>query len=110
MFISRTMMAVLFTIAIASSFLVVSGFVGSVFAAKMADNTVTNTMVQPRTTENIDPLNSQSAYIADSIGDTPNTDATFAKDLKKLLKCESSDAADGDLTLAEVKGCYSQVF
>jgi hypothetical protein len=107
MFTNRTITAALFTIAMASSFIVVSDFIGSASAAKkVTDNTVTNTMVQPRTKENTDPLNSQSAYIADSIGDT----ATFAKDLKKLSKCESSAAADGDLTLAEVKGCYSQVF
>lgn len=62
MSISKTIMPVLFTFAIASSFFVLTGFVDSAFAAKkVADNnTVTNTMVQPRTTENTDPLKSQS--------------------------------------------------
>jgi hypothetical protein len=27
-----------------------------------------------------------------------------------LSKCQAGAAADGDLTLAEVKDCYSQVF
>jgi hypothetical protein len=108
MSISKTIMPVLFTFAIASSFFVLTGFVDSAFAAKkVADNnTVTNTMVQPRTTENTDPLKSQSAYVGDSTGDT----AAFAKDLKKFSKCLTGVAADGDLTLTEVTDCYHQVF
>jgi hypothetical protein len=31
-------------------------------------------------------------------------------DLKKLSKCESGAAEDGELTIAEVHNCYNQVF
>jgi hypothetical protein len=110
--ISKTIMSVLFSFVMASSFLVLTGFVGYTFAAKKVadDNTVTNTIVQPHTKENTDPLNSQSAYVGDSSVNTPNTDITFAKDLKKFSKCLTSVAADGDLSLIEVTDCYHQVF
>ncbi len=67
---------------------------------------ITSSMVQPHTTENTNPLNSQNAYIDDSTRDT----ATFAKDLKKFSKCLTGVAADGDLSLIEVTECYHQVF
>jgi hypothetical protein len=108
MFVHRIIMPVLFIIVITSSFVVISGFAGAAFAAKKVanDNTVSNTMVQPHTTENTNPLNSQNAYVDDSTRDT----ATFAKDLKKFSKCLTGVAEDGDLSLIEVTECYHQVF
>jgi NAD/NADP transhydrogenase alpha subunit len=108
MFVHRIIMPVLFTIVITSSFVVISGFAGAAFAAKKVANysAVSNTMVQPHTTENTNSLNSQNAYVDDSTRDTAN----FAKDLKKFSKCLTGVAADGDLSLIEVTECYHQVF
>ncbi|MFL6506566.1 MAG: hypothetical protein ACJ704_01315 [Nitrososphaeraceae archaeon] len=88
MFTNRTTAALL-AIAIASSLIVASGFVGSAFAAKKGQK------------PNDDTYNSSG-----SIGDTSGLSA---KELKKLSKCQSDAAADGDLTLGEVKDCYGQV-
>ena len=52
----------------------------------------------------------QSANPDDSTGVSSETSSVPAKDLKKLSKCESSAATDGDLTLEEVNACYSHVF
>ena len=108
MLVHRVIMPVVFTVVITSSFVVITGFVGAAIAAKKVanDNAVSNTMVQPHTTENTNPLNSQNAYVDDSTMDT----ATFAKDLKKFSKCLTGVAADGDLSLIEVTECYHQVF
>jgi hypothetical protein len=101
MFTNRTT-AALFAIAIASSLIVVSGFVGSAFAAtKKVTNQNEDKSSSPK---------SQSANAGDSGGATGDTSGISAKDLKSLSKCQSGAAADGDLTLSEVTDCYSQVF
>jgi hypothetical protein len=108
MFTIRTT-AALFTIAIASSLLVVSGgFLGSVLAAAKK---VTNEDSAFKTLSN-DKTNSQfqTADAGDSSGSTGDTSGVSAKDLKSLSKCESNAAADGDLTSAEAADCYHQVF
>jgi hypothetical protein len=108
MFTIRTT-AALFTIAIASSLLVVSGgFLGSVLAAAKK---VTNEDSAFKTLSN-DKTNSQfqTADAGDSPGSTGDTSGVSAKDLKSLSKCESNAAADGDLTSAEAADCYHQVF
>jgi hypothetical protein len=118
MLTNRTKMA-LFAIAISSSIIVVSSLVvSSAFAAtgKMSSQ---------------DPLSSLSSYLSfpitvgghksssptsegantdDSSAASAGTSSVNAKDLKKLSKCESSAATDGDLTISEVNGCYSHVF
>ena len=53
---------------------------------------------------------SQGANTDDSSAASAGTSSVNAKDLKKLSKCESSAATDGDLTISEVNGCYSHVF
>jgi hypothetical protein len=110
MFTKRTT-AALFTIAIASSLLVVSGgFVGSTIAAakKVTNENKDNAF---KTLSN-DKTNSQfqTADAGDSNESTGDTSSVSAKDLKSLSKCESNAAADGDLTSAEVADCYRQVF
>ena len=112
MFTNRTT-AALFVIAIASSLIVVSGggFVGSALAkkAKQADESGTAPMVALGEEKSSSPK-SQSADTGGSSGTTGDTGGVSAKDLKSLSKCQSSAAADGDLTQAEVADCYSQVF
>jgi hypothetical protein len=110
MFTKRTT-AALFTIAIASSLLVVNGgFVGSTIAAAKK---VTNENKDDafKTLAN-DRSNSQfqTTDAGDSNGSTGDTSSVSAKDLKSLSKCESDAAADGDLTSAEAADCYRQVF
>jgi hypothetical protein len=110
MFSKRTIMAVLFAIAMASSLVVASGFIGSAFAAKKgrekADGTYT-TMSDGKDKlsgpmPQVDNLGNSGASPQDSSG-------VSASDLKKLSNCESGAAEDGDLTLAELKDCYSQM-
>ena len=127
-------MVALFTIAIASSLIAVSGFVGSAYAAKKKDNAMKSESndneygTVPTVSLNKDKKGSDKT--ADSLpavlrSDDPKSKSTkadgpsaatgdttgiSAKDLKSLSKCQSGAAADGDLTLAEVKDCYSQVF
>jgi hypothetical protein len=112
MFTKRTTVA-LFAIAIASSLIVVSGggFVGSALAkkAKQADEYGTTPQVALGKEKSSSPK-SDSTNAGDSGGSTGDTNGISAKDLKSLSKCQSSAAADGDLTQAEVTDCYRQVF
>jgi cytoskeletal protein RodZ len=135
MFTNRTIMVALFTIAIASSLIAVSGFVGSAYAAtkkeKVKENneneygtvpTVSlgkdnkgddNTDKLPAVLRSGDSSDDQKSKSTNADGPsavTGDTTSISAKDLKSLSKCQSGAAADGDLTLAEVKDCYSQVF
>ena len=110
MFTKRTT-AALFTIAIASSLLVVSGgYVGFTLAAakKVTNENKDNAF---KTLSN-DKTNSQfqTTDDGDSSGSTGDTSGVSAKDLKDLSKCESIAAADGDLTSAEAADCYHKVF
>jgi hypothetical protein len=124
---NRTIMAALFTIAIASSLVAVSGFVGSAYAAKREVNSGTvptlsldkedkkkdNQSDLPavlRPESKSDPQKTPSADAGDSSGPREDTSGVSAKALKSLSKCQSRAAADGDLTLAEVKDCYNQGF
>jgi hypothetical protein len=111
MFTKRTT-AALFAIAIASSLIVASGgFVGSVFAAKKVsqkpDDDTYRTLSAGQ--DKSDSPKSQSANAGDLSGAIGDTSGLSSKQLKKLSKCQSDAAADGDLTLGEVKECYSQV-
>ena len=127
MFNSKTIMAALFTIAIASSLVAVSGFVGFAYAAKKEANSGTvptlslskedkkkdsqsdlPAVLRPETKS--DPQKTPSASADDSSGSAGDSSGVSAKALKGLSKCQSHAAADGDLTLAEVKDCYSETF
>ncbi|MFL6432389.1 MAG: hypothetical protein ACJ71O_01485 [Nitrososphaeraceae archaeon] len=111
MFTKRTM-AALFTIAIASSLIVVSGgFVGSAFAKKASSTSSTDEDKSslPAVLRDDSPK-SKSTNADDSSGSTGDISGISVKDLKSLSKCQSGAAEDGDLTQAEVTDCYSQVF
>ena len=133
MFTNRTIMVALFTIAIASSLIAVSGFVGSAYAAKNGKITKNDanqygtvptvaTGKDNKGDNNSDKLpavlrsggsgdqKSKSTNADGPSAATGDTSSISAKDLKSLSKCQSGAAADGDLTLGEVKDCYSQVF
>jgi len=129
MFTNRTIMVALVTIAIASSLIAVSGFVGSAYAAKkIAKEDVKNSNKNeygtvPTVSLGTDKKGSDSlpavlrhddqkskSTNADGPSATGGSTGVSAKVLKSLSKCQSGAAADGDLTLAEVKDCYSQVF
>lgn len=128
-------MVALFTIAIASSLIAVSGFVGSAYAAtkkeKVKENNENEYGTVPtvslgkdnkgddstdklpavlRSEDSSDDQKSKSTNADGPSAVTGDTTSISAKDLKSLSKCQSGAAADGDLTLAEVKDCYSQVF
>jgi hypothetical protein len=119
MFTKRTTTA-LFTIAIASSLIVASGFVGFAFAAKkisrIPDDYAYRTLSDSQDKSSLpavlrdDSPKSQSANAGGSSGATGDGIGVSAKDLQKLFKCQSGAAEDGDLTLAEVNDCYTQVF
>ncbi|HYY50618.1 MAG TPA: hypothetical protein VE643_07080 [Nitrososphaeraceae archaeon] len=133
MFTNRTIMVALFTIAIAASLIAVSGFVGSAYAAKKKDNAMKSESndneygTVPAVSLNKDKkgsdktdslpavLRSDDQKSKSTKADGPSaatggSTGVSAKVLKSLSKCQSGAAADGDLTLAEVKDCYSQVF
>jgi hypothetical protein len=107
---TKRITAALFAIAIASSLIVASGFVGSAFAAKNRSTNPTNTIINSYGEDKSSSLKSQTANVGGSIGATGDSNGISAKDLKSLSKCQSGAAADGDLTLAEVKDCYGQAF
>jgi hypothetical protein len=105
-------MVALFAIVIASSLITLNvGFGGSAFAATARRVTLQNQDNAHKTLLN-DKSNfqSQSADAGDSIGPTGKASGISVKDLRNLLKCESSAAADGELTSAEAVDCYRQVF
>ena len=118
MFTKRTT-AALFAIAIASSLIVASGFVGSAFAAKKSQRSEDDTYKTlsdgkdkasgPMPQMN-DLGNSGSSANDNSGSGAQDSSGISSSDLKKLSKCESGAAEDGDLTLADVNDCYSQVF
>ena len=108
---TKRITAALFTIAIASSLLVVSGgFVGSTLAAakKVTNENDDNTFKTSPNDKSTSQL--QNAGAGDSTGSTGDTSGVSAKDLKSLSKCESDAAADGDLSSADAADCYRQVF
>ena len=118
MFTKRTT-AALFAIAIASSLIVASGFVGSAFAAKKSQRSEDDTyktmsdgkdkISGPR--PNVDNLGVSGLSPQDnSPSSAQDSSGISSSDLKKLSKCESGAAENGDLTLADVNDCYSQVF
>jgi hypothetical protein len=117
MFTKRTT-AALFAIAIASSLIVASGFVGSAFAAKKSPKTddtyrtLSNgkdKVSGPR--PQVDDLGNSGSTPQDNAGSSLQDSSDISSsDLKKLSKCQSDAAEDGDLTLADVNDCYSQVF
>jgi hypothetical protein len=122
MFSNRTITAALFTIAIATSLIVVSyGLVGSVLAKKEKQDDGSNMVPtvssssgkdtsSPPVVLGEDSTKLNGANADDSSGNPGDTSGISGKDLKTLSKCQSGAADDGDLTQAEVTDCYHQAF
>lgn len=107
--------AALIVIAFASSLIVTSGggVVGSAIAAakkenQKSDDGMNKILSASQDQDKSDPTKS-STTSGDLSGDVGNTNNLSTKELKKLSKCQSGAASDGDLTLGEVKDCYSQL-
>ena len=119
--ISDRTMAALFTIAIATSLILVSdGLVWSALAKKEKQNgtdmapTVSSSSKDsssPLAVLGDDSTKSGSVNADDSSGSIGDTSGNISgKDLRTLSKCQSGAAEDGDLTQDEVTDCYHQVF
>ena len=112
---NRTTKAALFAIAIASSLIVASGgIIGSAFAAKKtSQKSDEGTYIKlsdgkdgvsgPRSNTANLPNSGTSHQDSNS-----NGNSVSKSDLNSLSKCQSGAAADGDLTLSELKHCYTQ--
>jgi hypothetical protein len=111
--INRTK-ASLFLIALASMLVLATGVNGSALAAEKDKSTkiTDQTSAKPddSTEEKSSSQESHSGNSGSPSASSENTDMITQKSLKNLSKCQSGAAEDGDLTLPEVKGCYSQVF
>jgi hypothetical protein len=108
----RTIMAALFTAAIASSLIALSGLISFAHAIAAKKQTEYGTAPQvslakdkPSSTK---PQNT-NAHRTQSLA-LGNPDAVSEKQIKSLSKCENTAAVDGDLTPADVKACYNRVF
>ena len=122
MFSNRTIIAAVFTIAIATSLIVVSGgLVASAVAKKEKEKQNGSDMVStvsssskdsssPPAALGDDSTKSGSANADDSSGSTGDTSDIPGTNLRSLSKCQSSAAEDGDLTQAEGAKCLRQVF
>jgi hypothetical protein len=121
----RTIATALFTIAIASTLIAVSGFAGYAFAKKgKGGDSAANTMTNPADSSSKDnpgatsSSDSQSPNTHDLSGTTDNSNSPTSdtsggisqKDLKTFFSCVSHDAQSGRLNLADVNDCYGQVF
>jgi hypothetical protein len=110
---NRRMMSALFAIAVASSLMVASGGIaGSAFAAKKNSQKSDTTL--PDGKDGVSGPMSNTVNLPNS-GTSPqdsnsNGNSVSKSDLNSLSKCQSGAAADGDLTLSELKHCYTQAF
>jgi len=104
----------LFLIALASMLVLATGVNGSALAADKDKSTKLMDPTNTRTDDSTGPKSSSQEPHQDNSGSpsagSEKTDMITQKSLKNLSKCQSGAAEDGDLTLPEVKGCYSQVF
>jgi hypothetical protein len=114
---NRTTKAALFAIAIASSLIVASGgIIGSAFAAKKtsqkSDEGTYTTLSDGK--DGVSGPRSNTANLPNSgvthQDSNSNGNTASKSDLNSLSKCQSGAAADGDLTLPELKHSYSQSF
>jgi hypothetical protein len=110
---NRRMMSALFAIAVASSLMVASGGIaGSAFAAKKNSQKSDTTL--PDGKDGVSGPMSNTVNLPNS-GTSPqdsnsNGNSVSKSDLNSLSKCQSGAAADGDLTVSELKHCYTQAF
>jgi hypothetical protein len=110
---NRRMMSAVFAIAVASLLMVASGGIaGSAFAAKKNSQKSDTTL--PDGKDGVSGPMSNTVNLPNS-GTSPqdsnsNGNSVSKSDLNSLSKCQSGAAADGDLTLSELKHCYTQAF
>jgi hypothetical protein len=106
---TKRITATLFAIAIASSLIVASCLVGSAFAAKKERSIASDpksTTINSDGEDKSSTGKSKDANTGDSNGATGDSNDFSGKELKKLSKCQSAAAANGQLTLAELSKCY----
>ncbi len=111
-------MAAVFAIAVASSLIVASGGIaGSAFAAKKSSQNSGDGNTYTTLSDSKGGVSGprSSAVNLPNSGTSPqdgnsNSNGISKTDLNSLSKCQSGAAADGDLTLPELKHCYTQTF
>ena len=132
MFINRTTFKALLTIAVASSLMAIGGLTSSAFA-DTPKSTSQSYLSLPITTgghsandvddssddgpppavlrnEESSPSMSYGANSEDSDWTTADNNTIPEKYMNGLSDCESSAAADGNLTLVEIMDCFHRVF
>ena len=109
---NRTLMAAMFTIAIATSLVAVSGMIGSgsAFAAKKQTEYGTAPQVSLAKDKPISTKPQNTNAHKTQILTLGNPDAVSEKQIKSLSKCESTAAVDGHFALTDVTACYHKVF
>jgi hypothetical protein len=109
---NRTIMAAMFTIAIATSLVAVSGLIGSAHAIAVKKQTEYSIAPQASLAKakptSIEPQNT-NAHKTQMLT-LGNPEAVSEKQIKSLSKCESTAAVDGHLALTDVTACYHKVF
>jgi hypothetical protein len=111
---NRTIMAAMFTIAIATSLVAVSGLIGSAHAIAVVAKKQTEYGIAPQASLTKDkpistkPQNTNAHKTQILI--LGNPDAVSEKQIKSLSKCEITAALDGHLALTDVTACYHKVF
>jgi hypothetical protein len=110
---NRTIMAAMFTIAIATSLVAVGGLIGSAhaIAPKKQIEYGTAPSVPLAKDKPVSSTKSQdtNAHRTQSLA-LGNPDAVSEKQLKSLSKCENTAAVNGHLALTDVIACYHKVF
>ena len=113
MFTKRTTVA-LVAIALASSLIVASGFVGFAFAAKKGIDKTTDTATKSDDSgDSNNPTSSNSQTPSTNNPVTPNDNSNTSPSetqLKSFFSCISGDAIDRNLKLGKIKNCYGQAF
>ena len=109
---NRTIMAAMFTIAIATSLVAVSGLIGSAHAITVKKQIEYGIAPQASLTKDkpisTKPQNTNAHKT--QILTLGNPEAVSEKQIKSLSKCEITAALDGHLALTDVTACYHKVF
>ena len=103
----------MFTIAIATSLVAVSGLIGSAHAIAVKKQTEYGIVPQASLTKDKPIISTKpqntNAHKTQMLT-LGNPDAVSEKQIKSLSKCESTSAVDGHLALTDVTACYHKVF
>jgi hypothetical protein len=107
---NRTLMAAMFTIAIATSLVAVSGLIGSAHAIAAKKQPEYGTAPQVSLAKPISTKPQNTNAHKTQMLTLGNPDAVSEKQIKSLSKCETTAAVDGHLALTDVTACYHKVF